>query len=132
MSPKKLNTAARDRAWARSRHGRAAKYLEAADLMATEDGQAINVSIGNAVLAGIAAGDAICATALGEAYTGPDHASAADLLQRVDLDLGNKLRTLVRLKANAHYGNTLLTPRHRQSALRAARALVDAARARTT
>lgn len=62
----------------------AAKYLEVAELVATEEqGEAINVCIGLCVLGGIAAGDAICLIATGERYSGLDHAAAADLLERV-------------------------------------------------
>ncbi|AWB93414.1 hypothetical protein [Aeromicrobium chenweiae] len=57
------------------------KYLEVAELVASEDGAAINVCVGTAVLAGIAAADAICAAALGEDYSGTDHAAAASLLE---------------------------------------------------
>ena len=84
-----------------------------------------------AVLAGIAAGDAICIAATGERYSGPDHAAAADLLARVDTILGRKLRDLVDLKPGSHYGQTLLSVDSRTKALRAAKALVDAAVERT-
>lgn len=63
---------------------------------------------------------------------GTDHAAAASLLERIDLELGKKLRSLVALKPGAHYGNALLTTAQRSNALRAARALVDEARMRTT
>ena len=102
-----------------------------AELVESEDGEAINVCVGVAVLAGIAAADAICAVALGESYSGTDHAAAAGLLERVDRELGRRLRTLVAVKPGAHYGNALLTPAQRSTALRAARALVDAAVQRT-
>jgi hypothetical protein len=132
MSPKKLATRPADRAWARGRKDVGRKYLEVAELVESEDGEAINVCVGLAVLAGIAAGDAICAAALGETYAGTDHAAAASLLARVDQDLGRKLRSLIALKPGAHYGNALLTRSQRATGLRAARALVDEARVRTT
>lgn len=59
-----------------------------AELVESEDGQAVNVCVGLVVLAGIAAADAICASALGASYSGTDHAAAASLLERVDGDLG--------------------------------------------
>jgi len=63
---------------ARSRRLIAGKYLEAAELMASEEGQAAkNVVVGIAVLAGIAAGDALCLVATGSRYAGTDHAEAA-------------------------------------------------------
>jgi hypothetical protein len=106
----------------------AAKYLEVADLVAAEEkGEAINVCVGLCVLAGIAAGDAICLVATGERYSGLDHAAAAELLERVHAESGKRLRTLVRLKPVSHYGDTLLTEQERTAALRAAKALVGEA-----
>jgi hypothetical protein len=131
MSPKKLTTRDADKPWARGRRDVGAKYLEVAELAATEDGEAINVCVGLAVLAGIAAADAICVSALGHYYSGSDHAAAADLLGRVDKVLASRLRSLISLKPGAHYGNALLTSAQRASALRAAHVLVDEARQRT-
>ena len=74
----------------------------------------------------------MCAAALGERYSGSDHAAAAALLGRVDKELGAKLKALVDLKPGAHYGNALLTSRQRTAAFRAAEALVAAAQERTT
>lgn len=104
MSPSKLTTRPADRAWAQGRRRVGEKYLEVAGVASSEDGEAINVCVGLCVLAGIAAGDAICAVALGERYSGQDHASAAALLGRVDRTLGNKLRALVALKPEATTG----------------------------
>lgn len=58
MSPKKLVTRRADPGQARARRTIAQKYLEVSDLVAAESGAAINVCVGLAVLAGIAAGDA--------------------------------------------------------------------------
>lgn len=130
MSPKKLTTRQADRGAARGRPKVAEKYLEVAELVATDDGAAVNVAVGLAALAGIAAGDAICIAATGERYSGKDHAAAAELLERVDRNLGRKLRTLAALKPASHYGDTLLSVSDRTKALRAARALVAAAATR--
>lgn len=132
MSPKQHRTRPGDRVAARSRRQVAEKYLETADLVASEDGAAINVCVGNAILAGIAAGDAICMSAVGEYYSGQDHTAAADFLGRVDRDLGRQLRDLVGLKPAAHYGDRLLRPVDRDLSLRRAASLVSAARMRTT
>jgi hypothetical protein len=132
VSPKKLPTRAATRAEAHGRRRVAEKYLEVAGIVATEGGTAINVTVGIAVLAGIAAGDAICITATGERYSGQDHAAAAELLARVDKALGDELRDLVDLKPASHYGESLLSVRSRTRALRAADALVAAARERTS
>lgn len=127
MSAEKLVTRPGDRHEARARRQLAQKYREVAELVATEDGAAINVCVGLAVLAGIAAADAICLIAIGARYSGSDHAAAADLLASVDTALGKHLRQLVSLKPGSHYGDTLLTTADRRTALRAAAALVEAA-----
>lgn len=132
MSAKKLTTRKGGRPEAMSRRRIAQKYLEVAELVASEDGAAINVSVGLAVLAGIAAADAICLAAIGERYAGPDHAAAADLLSTVDNEMGKRLREVVGLKPGSHYGTSLLSATNRTTALRAARALVDNAVHRTT
>lgn len=132
MSPKKLPVRAGDRGQARSRRRIAAKYLEVAELIVAEDGAAINVCVGISVLAGIAASDAVCLAVTGERYSGADHAAAAELLGRVDAKLGAQLGNLVTLKPGSHYGHALLDAKDRTAALRAARALVDAATERTT
>lgn len=131
MTPKKLRTRAGGQAEARNRRLVAEKYLLVAEMTAGEDGATINVTVGVAVLAGIAAGDAICMAAIGEYYSGPDHAAAADLLARVDAKLGKRLADLVELKPASHYGSKILDDDDRTKALRHAAALVKEARART-
>lgn len=127
MSPKHLPTRQAEKSEGRNRRRIAAKYLEVAEIAATEDGTAVNVAVGVAVLSGIAAADAICIAATGERYSGQDHAAAADLLAGVDRELGKKLRVLVGMKPGSHYGDTLLTTDQRDRAIRAARDLVKAA-----
>lgn len=117
---------------ARNRRVIAARYLEVADLAATEEGPgANNVVVGIAVLAGIAASDAICLAATGSRYAGEDHAEAARVLARTDKALGAELSKLVRLKSGAHYGSAFISDGDRVRALRAATTLVDAATSRT-
>lgn len=132
MTPKKLTTRPGDRGQAKKRAGIAGTYLEVARLVESEEGATVNVCVGLAVLAGIAAGDAICLSALGERYSGTDHRSAADLLGRVDSDLGKHLRKLVSFKPASHYGERMLGSVDRGAALRAAEALVEAASRRTS
>lgn len=132
MNPKKHRTSSGDWVAARFRRQVAEKYLEVADLIAAEDGASVNVCVGTAILAGIAAGDAVCLAAIGERYAGPDHAAAAIFLSAVDQELGKRLRSLVQLKAAAHYGDHLLSTDDRTKALRQANALVHAAQQRTT
>lgn len=130
MTPKKLTVRSADNGWARGRQRIARKYLEVAELVDAEDGAAVNVCIGLCVLAGIAAGDAICVAGSGRHYSGPDHAAAADYLATIDVIAGTHLKTLVGMKPSAHYGNALLRSRDRTAALRAATALVASAQDR--
>ncbi len=131
MTPKKLPTRTADRAQGRARLAVAQKYLQVAELVADEDGAAINVCVGLAVLAGIAAGDALCIAGTSTRYSGKDHDAAADLLAGVDPALGKRLRQLVELKTGSHYGESLLGSSERRAALRAASTLVEAATTRT-
>lgn len=131
MSPRRLRTRTASRTEGVGRYRVAEKYLEIAELSASEDGAAINVTVGLAVLAGIAACDAICVSAHGERYAGADHAGAAELLARIDPLLGVELAHLIALKPGSHYGDSLLSPANRLRALRAARRLVNAARNRS-
>lgn len=117
------------RAEGRARFKIAAKYHEVAELAATETGDALNnVVVGIAVLAGIAAADALCLVSLGKSYAGTDHAEAARLLEEVDARLAKELAKLVRLKPPAHYGYSFLSDTDRTVALRSAEKLLAAAR----
>lgn len=131
MSPKRLPTKPADKAWAAGRRRVAETYADVARLLKDEDGLEINACIGIAVIAGIAAGDAISAAAIGERCSGQDHAAAAELLKRVDDECGKRLSNLVALKPQAHYGNKLLTARDRTGALRDMDYLVNQAHERT-
>lgn len=127
MNPKRVAARSASPAEGRGRRRVAETYLEVAELIEAEDGAALNVCVGVAVLAGIAAADAICVAALGERHAGTDHRGAAGLLQRVDRGLARQLADLIELKARSHYGADLLTPQDRARALRRARTLVEAA-----
>jgi hypothetical protein len=130
MSPKAVQTRTTQPGEGRGRRQVAEKYLEVAMLIDSEDGTAINVCVGVAVLAGIAAADAICAASIGERYSGSDHFAAADVLGRVSAKLGKQLRELVTLKATSRYGHGLLSAAQRKTALLCASALVADARLR--
>jgi hypothetical protein len=118
---------------ARSRLRTAEAFLETADRVLTESNRQefSNVAAGLAVLAGIAASDAICCVRLGGRHRGDDHRGAAELLEQATPD-GKKLATsLIRLlgvKDTAHYGATLVDSRTAGSATRWARRLVERAR----
>lgn len=121
------------RADARVRLKTARMYLTAAELIIDEVAdEAATVATGNAVLAGIAAADAISADATGERYRGPDHRAAADHLERVTGDklLGRNLRELVDLKDAGHYGVSNVSRANAKKALRRASRLIRSATAR--
>jgi hypothetical protein len=83
-------------------------YLETAELVANERRQGFsNVTAGLAVLAGIAASDAICCVRLGRYHRGDDHRRATELLETATpdgRDLAVRLERLLGLKDTAHYG----------------------------
>ena len=111
----------------------AAAYHEVADLVLDEQDQAefLNVAAGLAVLAGIAAADAICSRRLGRIHRGSDHRGAADLLTQATPD-GDKIaalfRRLIDLKDEAHYGVGAVSLTKARNAVRWAGQLVRRAR----
>jgi hypothetical protein len=118
---------------ARSRLRSAEAYLETADRVLSEAKrhEFSSVAAGLAVLAGIAATDAICCVRLNRRHRGDDHRGAGELLEQATPD-GKKLATsLIRLlgvKDTAHYGVTLVDGRTAANAARWARRLVERAR----
>lgn len=120
------------RAQADNRARVARMYLEVAELAAEEVGDhARNVAAGNAVLAGIAAADAVCCLRLGARHRGQDHRAAVDLLRTIRPDgakLASDLATVLAVKDLSHYGETFVSAIKLTSTLRAAARLVEAAR----
>jgi hypothetical protein len=118
---------------ARNRLRVARMYLEVAELAAEEQvAEARNVAAGNAVLAGIAASDAICCARLGRRHRGPDHQGALGLLRLVQPDgsrLAADLATVLGIKDPAHYGDHFVGDSKLKATLRAAARLVEAAEA---
>jgi len=126
--PPRTSPCTRDEARARQRTAQA--YLEVAGFVLKERGrdEYLNVAAGLAVLAGIAASDAICGTRLGHWHRGDDHRGAQDLLQGATPD-GRKLATtlgrLLSLKDAAHYDVQVIAPRRAADAQRWAAILVE-------
>jgi len=93
---------------ARQRLRSARAYLEAAELILSDDREEFaGVAAGNAVLAGIAAADAICGKGLRKRFRGQDHRQAVDLLETASQDGPRNRKLLLRLldlKDEAHYG----------------------------
>jgi hypothetical protein len=114
----------------RLRSGQA--YLEVAELVLSERSRVEmpGVAAGLAVLAGIAAADALCAARLGRIHRGEDHRAAADLLRGAVPD-GRKLAAtfarLIDIKDEAHYGITIVSAQRARSAVRWAALLVERA-----
>lgn len=106
-------TKAVTRADGRTRLRTAQAYLEVADLVLAEQkrSEMPGVAAALAVLAGIAASDAICAARLGQIHRGDDHRAAADLLRQATPDgrsLAATFSRLIDLKDQAHYGITVV------------------------
>ena len=131
------------RVWRQDRSGHAGRradtaqpariYLTTAEIVIDEAAdEAATVATGNAVLAGIAAADAICADASGQRYRGPDHRAAANHLERVtgDRAFGRTWRELIDLKDAGHYGLRNVSRTNARKALRRAKKLVEEAASR--
>lgn len=117
-------------AQARGHLRRARAYLELAELSQDDRaGEQARTSVGNAVLAGIAANDAICCARGGVRSGSTDHMGAVRLLQRVtgDRQLSRALRELIDMKGEAHYGLDRFNRDRNTAAVRRARTLVAAA-----
>lgn len=114
---------------ARTRLAQGRKFLEAAQLVATEDvDESLSVAAALAVLAGIAASDAACCKALGRRSRGGDHRDAAALLAEIHLGgetAARALLALIDLKDTAHYGLIHITRRQLTVANRRASLLVS-------
>ena len=125
--PPKTRTQRCSREQARKRLQDARKFLEVAHLVDDEPLPiSFGVSASLAVLAGIAAADAACCSALGLRSRGQDHNDAVDLLKDVagSADAVRALQRLVSLKNDAQYGLISITASKRNNALRQAAAVV--------
>ena len=113
---------------ARVRARTSTAYLEVAGLVLEEREPAMpGVAAGIAVLAGIAAADAICGVRLREIHRGDDHRAAAVLLSRATPDgakLAATFKRLIDMKDEAHYGLRLVPTAKARSATRWAALLV--------
>jgi hypothetical protein len=130
---------------ARTRAAHARAYLEVAKLVRgdadkPEDLNFNHVAAGNAVLAAIAASDALCCRLLGERSRGQDHRDAVALLEQVRFgtgtdeaqakrarDLARALATALDLKDDSHYGTFMVGATELRRLIRAAEVLVSAA-----
>jgi hypothetical protein len=116
---------------ARQRLVTAGAYLEVAELiLGDERSEFSGVAAGNAVLAGIAAADAICGKGLKKCFRGEDHRQAAELLEESFFDGPKCKKNLLRLldlKDAAHYGFQDFSRVGARKAVKLAKVLVDSA-----
>jgi hypothetical protein len=134
--PKPIRTAPCSSSDGRTRLGAAHAYLEVARRVLAEPGRSeyLNVAAGLAVLAGIAAADAICGVRLGRIHRGEDHRSAQNLLGTATADgakLAIQLGRLLSLKDSEHYGAQVVSSRNASDAIKWASHLVERAREET-
>lgn len=115
---------------ARARYSHALKFLEVAELAATEqedNPESVNVAASLAVLAGIAASDAACCATLGRRSRSADHRDAERFLREITpggSDAARRLGRLLDLKDSAQYGFLHVGGQDLQSVLRQSQALV--------
>jgi len=110
---------------AKNRLDVAKHYQELAHFKAKEKlGAARNVAVGNAVLAGIAASDALCCWHLGERSSSSSHSDAVALLAKLDKKLAKHLSILIGDKTASHYGEKFIGIDTLKSCLRAMDQLV--------
>lgn len=115
---------------AKNRLGHAVKFIEVGEIAAGEhdqDPEYASVAVSLAVLAGIAAADAVCCKVLGERSRSQDHHDAEGFLRRVPAGdkAAKQFQELLALKDEAHYGLFDVSGAELKRALRCARALVE-------
>ncbi len=115
---------------AATRLAHAHKFLEMAELAASEDDvlEPGSVATALAVLAGIAAADAACCAAMGVRSRGQDHHDAEGLVRQVEpggAQAAATLRRLLDLKDAAQYGLAHVGGQKVKAALRQATQLVE-------
>jgi hypothetical protein len=127
----KGKTADCDKNDARERLAQAQAFLEAAEeALAKRAMPQYTVAVSNAVLAGIAASDAICCVRTGRRHRGEDHQGAIVTLTSATPDgkaLGQVLARLLSGKTPSQYAGTRMTLDKAKAAARQARLLVERA-----
>ncbi|MFH1329223.1 MAG: hypothetical protein ABIJ48_00980 [Actinomycetota bacterium] len=109
----------------------ACKFLEAAELyVGDEDPAGQRVAVSNAVLAGIAATDAICCARLGRHAVGDDHRAAVDLGGTIgpeEREAAKALTVLLSIKHKAQCQTSAVAKADATRAVRRAQSLIAAA-----
>lgn len=135
MSPRRGGkTAECDRADADTRLRQAESFLLVADMVLGEPDESslalTSVATSLAVLAGIAAADAVCCASLGRRARGQAHAEAVDLVRTVrpgGVAMARDLSRLLAVKDDAQYGVLVVSSERADAAVRWAGRLVSAA-----
>ena len=130
---KNVRTIRLNKAGARARLKEARLYLSAAELLDSGSAAENKVAGSNAILAGIAAADAICGLVLGERSAGDDHTQAINLLKRAthpSTKAANSLSRLLTQKTPVQYGADSLSASETAQLIKWARDIVDEADAR--
>jgi hypothetical protein len=107
----------------------ARKYLEVAHLVMSEEPADRQAAAGVAVLAAIAAADAVCGAVLGEAPQGQAHDEAVRVLANIrpgGAELAKRLARVLSDKSNSQYGTSYLSASVVVGLLKNADGLVDA------
>ena len=109
----------------------ARKFLEAAELyVADEDPDGRRVAVSNAVLAGIAASDAVCCARLGRHAVGDDHRAAVELVGSIGPEgrqVAKALTSLLSVKHKAQYQTAAVGKADATAAVRRAQTLIATA-----
>lgn len=131
MAKRTSRTRPCDRQDAKQRHDQAKAFAEVAELdPLSDDGPTRSAAESNAVLAGIAAGDAICCRRLGRHSAANDHQQALAMLEKAG-DVGkaarSHLETLLSIKNKAQYEEVDPTATETKRAIRAMRSLLELA-----
>lgn len=92
-----------------------------------EDQEVADSAVTLYIHAGIAAADAICASALGKHARGENHQQAIRLLETVDQEASKHLKALLGMKTRAGYGYDPVSSQDLVRAERAAQSLVQRA-----
>jgi hypothetical protein len=122
-----------DRAGARTRLREAHAYLATAERLEPGSAAENKVAASNAILAGIAAADAICGLVLGERSSGDDHMQAFNLVKRAtqpSTKAANSLKRLLTQKTPVQYGADAISASDTTNLIKWARDVVDEADAR--
>lgn len=135
MSRRAARTEPVNRGQARVLADRASALVDAAELLLDDDGADVSAwhsaATAVAVIAGIAAADAICAVALGERSRSQDHRVAVEMLKEAvpgNPEPGRALSGLLDLKDQSQYGYTLIKREQATGAVRRGRLLLEVAK----